>query len=122
MQSPTLNEVAVSVSDARTTPLSFCEDSVGFLRAPSLCVDENVAEAFERSGYENELKRILEEEISALEVVVFDHTVRLDDSSSERRPARNVHADYSEEGARLGWARSWGWATTQPTSGSTSQK
>jgi hypothetical protein len=33
-------------------------------------------------------------------VTVFDHTVRVDDPSAVRRPARNVHNDYSAAGAR----------------------
>ena len=32
--------------------------------------------------------------------VIFDHTVRVDDPNSDRKPARNVHSDYSPEGAQ----------------------
>ncbi|MEL6545383.1 MAG: CmcJ/NvfI family oxidoreductase, partial [Myxococcota bacterium] len=70
------------------------------MHAPSRAVAETGTESFDRAGYEDELRRIVQEQLSAREVVVFDHTVRLDDSTSERRPARDVHADYSEDGAR----------------------
>ena len=37
--------------------------------------------------------------IGAKDVIVFDHTVRIDDPDAARRPARNVHNDYNEAGA-----------------------
>lgn len=49
--------------------------------------------------YNDELTDILKAQIGAKEVIVFDHTVRVDDQNAERRPARNVHNDYSEKGA-----------------------
>jgi len=38
--------------------------------------------------------------LKAREVVIFDHTVRVEDPHATRKPARNVHSDYSEDGAR----------------------
>ncbi|MEX0309894.1 MAG: CmcJ/NvfI family oxidoreductase, partial [Tateyamaria sp.] len=37
--------------------------------------------------------------LGAREVVIFDHTVRTDDPDATRKPARNVHSDYSTDGA-----------------------
>jgi len=58
----------------------------------------------------------LQDSLGAKEVVVFDHTVRVDDPNSDRKPARNVHSDYSTEGAEtrlvdiLGHDRAKAWA------------
>jgi len=35
-----------------------------------------------------------------MDVIIFDHTVRIDDDVSDRKPARNVHSDYSNDGAQ----------------------
>jgi hypothetical protein len=52
-----------------------------------------------RPAYDAELRKLLADKIGAQEVVVFDHTVRVDDPEAVRKPARNVHSDYSAEGA-----------------------
>ncbi|WP_298258272.1 CmcJ/NvfI family oxidoreductase [uncultured Litoreibacter sp.] len=49
--------------------------------------------------YTGELTALLNDQVSAKEVVVFDHTVRTDDPNAARKPARNVHSDYSVDGA-----------------------
>ncbi len=52
------------------------------------------------------------------EVVIFDHTVRIDDEVSDRKPARNVHSDYSSDGAQkrlvnlLGQERAQEWTAS----------
>ena len=59
---------------------------------------------------------MLRAKLGAQDVVVFDHTVREDDPNSDRKPARNVHSDYSAEGAQkrlvdiLGQDRAAEWA------------
>ena len=53
-----------------------------------------------QSVYDQELAALLSRKLGAREVIVFDHTVRVDDPSNARKPARNVHTDYSPEGAR----------------------
>ena len=50
--------------------------------------------------YDAELTGLLRREIDAKEVIVFDHTVRVDDPDADRTPARNVHSDYSKDGAQ----------------------
>ena len=50
--------------------------------------------------YDRELTDLLNREVDAREVVIFDHTVRVDDPDATRKPARNVHSDYSVDGAK----------------------
>lgn len=49
-------------------------------------------------AYDAELMRLLQDELNAKEVIIFDHTVRIDDPNADRKPARNVHSDYSQSG------------------------
>ncbi|MEM8796892.1 MAG: CmcJ/NvfI family oxidoreductase [Pseudomonadota bacterium] len=106
----------IDVLDARSeTSVSFKEDSLGFFKTPSAVSDFENGDAW-RDNYDEELTAILKREISATEVVIFDHTVRIDDPNANRKPARNVHSDYSPEGANrrlvdiLGAERAAEWA------------
>lgn len=89
----------VQLTDVRTDAgVSFEHDSVGFLTVPSTVT------AFDRDdtwqdAYDQELTTLLKHEVGATEVIIFDHTVRIDDPNATRKPARNVHSDYSPEGA-----------------------
>jgi hypothetical protein len=59
--------------------------------------------AFEKDWqktYDAELAKLLTSQLGAKEVVIFDRTLREDNPSSARKPARNVHSDYSVEGAQ----------------------
>lgn len=97
--SPELAPTEVPVLDIRCgeAGVNFEKDSVGFQTVPSAVAD------FDREGwketYDRELENLLRQSLDAKEVVVFDHTVREDDPNSDRKPARNVHSDYSVEGA-----------------------
>lgn len=98
--SPELVEEEVSVQDVRTgSPmLGFNKDGITFVKS------ESNVKRFEsstdwKSVYEEELRILLKREIDAKEVIVFDHTVRVDEPDAIRKPARNVHNDYSESGA-----------------------
>lgn len=51
-------------------------------------------------AYEAALEALLREALGAQTVHIFDHTLRVDDPAALRRPARNVHSDYSAQGAR----------------------
>ena len=58
-----------------------------------------------KSTYEDEVKNLLEEATGAYKVVVFDHTLRSDDSGTRgkrktREPASVVHNDYTDRSAR----------------------
>jgi len=98
--SPELAPTEVPLIDMRgsVSPLRFAEDGIEFAIAPSSVT------AFSGEGwqdlYDQELTRFLAERLHASEVMVFDHTVRVDDPEATRKPARNVHSDYSQEGAR----------------------
>lgn len=50
--------------------------------------------------YEAGIERFLKGRLDIDEVIIFDHTLRIDDEASDRKPARNVHSDYSIEGAQ----------------------
>ncbi|WP_170408047.1 CmcJ/NvfI family oxidoreductase [Ruegeria arenilitoris] len=98
--SPELLPTQVSLTDMRTSgqPLRFDPDGVEFLKAPSAIRDFS-GDQWKRT-YEHELAQLLTEKINVREVVIFDHTVRVDDPKATRKPARNVHSDYSTDGAR----------------------
>ncbi|MEM8836792.1 MAG: CmcJ/NvfI family oxidoreductase [Pseudomonadota bacterium] len=106
----------IDVFDARSeTSVSFKDDSLGFFKTPSAVSDFENGDTW-RENYDAELTAILKREIGATEVVIFDHTVRVDDPNANRKPARNVHSDYSPEGANrrlvdiLGAERAAEWA------------
>ena len=107
----------VKVRDVRSSAyVSFAQDSVGFFNAPAevSAFDENRAW---QAVYDQELTSLLTREIGAKEIIVFDHTVRIDDPNATRKPARNVHSDYSPEGAQqrligiLGAEKAADWST-----------
>ena len=97
--SPELAATDVSVRGVRKgeAQVNFQVDSVAFRHFPTN-VTAFKGDAWEAT-YDQELTELLTRELGAKEVVLFDHTVRIDDPNSDRRPARNVHSDYSQEGA-----------------------
>lgn len=98
--SPDLAPTEVHLSDMRTAaqPVRFAEDSVEFTSAPSAVADFSGDRW--REIYDRELTQLLARRLGAREAVVFDHTVRVDDPDATRKPARNVHSDYSKDGAK----------------------
>ncbi|MEO0496158.1 MAG: CmcJ/NvfI family oxidoreductase [Pseudomonadota bacterium] len=98
--SPELAPMQVVVADERTATnrTSFEGKSVGFAHHPTHVRTFHEEEGWQ-SAYDAELSKLLKAEIDAKEVVIFDHTIRTDDPDSDRKPARNVHSDYSEGGA-----------------------
>ncbi|MEO1602380.1 MAG: CmcJ/NvfI family oxidoreductase [Pseudomonadota bacterium] len=100
MISPELTATEVPVRDVRSegTPVRFDTDSVGFATAPSSVTTFPEGGAW-KPAYDRDLTALLTREVGAKEVVIFDHTVRIDDPNALRKPARNVHSDYSTEGA-----------------------
>ena len=101
IDSPKHDVRQVTLRDVKSqeADVSFEQDGVGFMRVPSR------EQTFSGSkdwiaGYDQELASLLASQIGAKECVVFDHTVREDDPASTRRPARNVHSDYSPDGAQ----------------------
>ncbi|WP_424986290.1 CmcJ/NvfI family oxidoreductase [Microbulbifer sp. S227A] len=98
---PELIATEIGLRDLRDggAGVTFEEDGISYAPLPS------AVKRFDGSGdwqatYDGELTAHLIRELGASEVVVFDHTVRIDDPQSTRRPARNVHSDYSREGAQ----------------------
>lgn len=114
--SPELIEKTIAVRDLRSgeAHVSFEADSVGLLTAPS--VVDDYSQSGWQDSYNAELTTLLRHQLGAQEVVIFDHTIREDDPNSDRKPARNVHSDYSPEGAKmrlsdiLGAERAANWA------------
>ncbi|MEM8588206.1 MAG: CmcJ/NvfI family oxidoreductase [Pseudomonadota bacterium] len=98
--SPELVPCSVPVRDVRAdeAQVSFIKDSVAFSHAPTR-VSSFANGTDWRGAYDRELTELLIREVGAQEVLIFDHTVRIDDPDSDRKPARNVHSDYSQEGA-----------------------
>lgn len=98
--SPELIATEVALTDLRagTSTASFEADGFAFARVPTQ-VAQFGTEAGWQGIYDRELAKMLRQSIGARDVVVFDHTLRVDDPDAKRRPARNVHSDYSREGA-----------------------
>ncbi|MEM7237599.1 MAG: CmcJ/NvfI family oxidoreductase [Pseudomonadota bacterium] len=98
--SPELAVTEIPVRDVRGGGVStdFRSDSVAFLESVSEVPDFEAAAGWEEA-YNCELSALLTRETGAKEAIVFDHTVRVDDPKSGRKPARNVHSDYSPSGA-----------------------
>ncbi|MEW2916068.1 CmcJ/NvfI family oxidoreductase [Ruegeria sp. ANG10] len=97
--SPELAPTTVALADTRTraTSVTFASDAVEFTSLKSQ-VRDFAGDAWKQT-YDAELTGMLLDRLSAQEVVIFDHTVRVDDPYATRKPARNVHSDYSKEGA-----------------------
>ncbi|WP_420861317.1 CmcJ/NvfI family oxidoreductase [Algirhabdus cladophorae] len=99
--SPELAPTSVQVMDERriAPDTTFDQASVGFATYPSKVSAFNETQDWHGS-YDAELTDLLTREIDAKEVIIFDHTVRKDDPDAVRKPARNVHSDYSVDGAK----------------------
>ena len=98
--SPELVETKIRVTDLRGSKMRthFDIDGIEFLDHASAVEDFENSETW-KAVYDQELRDLLHARIGAKEVIVFDHTVRIDDPQAARRPARNVHNDYNEKGA-----------------------
>ena len=97
--SPELAPTSVELGDVRDMPASitFTSDAVEFVRQPTRVKDYS-GDAWKET-YDSELSALLQDRLGAREVVIFDHTVRVDNPDATRKPARNVHSDYSKDGA-----------------------
>lgn len=101
MISPELKETRINVHDVRSGDVSvdFATDSVSFATFPTAVANFSNSDDWQPT-YDAELTRLLSAEVGAKDVIIFDHTVRTDDPNAVRKPARNVHSDYSEDGAK----------------------
>ncbi len=99
--SPELAPTEVTVFDERAVGAEtrFEDASVGFVEYPTQ-VKSFAGDQKWQATYDAELTKLLINEVCAQEVIIFDHTVRVDDPNAERKPARNVHSDYSSDGAK----------------------
>jgi len=99
---PVVVPTQISVKDVRSndTEINFWRDSIMFVENHSQISDFSIGNDWQ-TRYDQELSSLLMTQLNAKEVIVFDHTIRVDDSQSERKPARNVHSDYSERGANI---------------------
>ena len=98
--SPDLVTTPITVQDLRgqTHVPGFDTDGILFVDQASAIKDFAPSNAWQ-DAYDAELEDLLISKIGAREVIIFDHTVRIDDPDAARRPARNVHNDYNEAGA-----------------------
>lgn len=98
--SPELVETEIALHDVRQGRTTrFATDGVSFEHSPTEVTSFDNHTAWQ-PVYDAELTALLTHRIAAQEVIVFDHTLRTDDPNASRRPARNVHSDYSVDGAR----------------------
>ena len=100
LKSPELLPTTVRVADLRgdVHKPNFEDDGIVFVSSPTRVTDFEQGTEW-RPAYEQELNELLKAQIGAKEVIVFDHTVRIDRPDAERRPARNVHNDYNRASA-----------------------
>ena len=98
--SPELVTTDIKVKDLRDSKRQpdFQHDGIEFINQPSAIHSFESENSWEDT-YNQELINLLKTRIGAKEVIVFDHTVRVDDPDAARRPARNVHNDYNAAGA-----------------------
>jgi len=98
--SPELVATSIEVHDLRNSNTSpnFSTHGITFLEklGPVPYPFSNKDE----QAYNKEIEAMLASQINAKDILVFDHTIRIDDESASRRPARNVHNDYSEKGIK----------------------
>lgn len=98
--SPDLVTTSIEVRDLRDQANAprFDTDGITFVDQAS-AIDDFAEGGDWQTTYDAELEQLLKSNIGAREVIVFDHTVRIDDPNAARRPARNVHNDYNQAGA-----------------------
>lgn len=98
--SPELLETSVDVQDLRAgaCQVDFDNDGIVFAHSPSEIIQFETNTSWQ-AQYNEEISALLKHTIGAEEVIVFDHTLRVDSLNAERKPARNVHNDYSSSGA-----------------------
>ena len=101
LKSPELVSTLVNVQDLREGKhrTHFNQHGIEFVNSPSSIEHFSLDKSWEAT-YNEELRDLLAKQIGAKDILVFDHTVRIDDPNANRRPARNVHNDFSEQGAR----------------------
>ncbi|WP_299867046.1 CmcJ/NvfI family oxidoreductase [uncultured Roseobacter sp.] len=97
---PEMTPTEVKVRDARKSHVdtSFQDDAVAFASFPTAVPFAQGDDTWQ-ADYDAELTELLTTKLDAREVIIFDHTIRVDDPDAVRKPARNVHSDYSPEGA-----------------------
>lgn len=99
-----LDPTQVSIHNARSLDEPACLDRNGFERidhtssVPDLENDDQV-----REHYYPETEALLKQQTGAVKVVIFDHTIRVDEPGREdrglREPVRYVHNDQTERSA-----------------------
>lgn len=98
--SPELVPTKVNVHDVRDKHSNFNFENDGIIFENHISKIKNFEGTEDwKNSYDKELSALLKSKIGAQEVTIFDHTVRVDDPNSDRQPARNVHNDYSIQGA-----------------------
>jgi len=88
---------AVAVRNIRPVKNEFelMRDGLKFLRQETSISDFTCFKDL-RCLYDSELVTLLREQANAKKVIVFDHTLRLDDGNeTDRKPVRHAHGDYT---------------------------
>lgn len=91
---PVREQTLVTLHDVREGEApKFSSHGLEFITMPSKVSEFDKDQSF-RAVYDPEIDALIKKVSGAQEVVIFDHTVRVDDNNI-RRPARHVHGDYS---------------------------
>ncbi len=99
--SPELVPTQIELTDLRGSErsVSFPNDGLAFRQIPTQVTSFDGDKSW-TEAYNEEIERLLRAELAAKEVIVFDHTLRIDGPEIVRAPARNAHNDYSPTGAQ----------------------
>ncbi len=91
----------MNVNDLRgqVNKVNFDDDGIIFVHSHSE-VNQFETNRNWQAQYDKEIISVLQKTIGTEEVIVFDHTLRTDSPNAERKPARDVHNDYSPQGAQ----------------------
>jgi len=100
LDAPELVPTNITARDVRGAAQQFRFDTDGIVFVQhSSGIATFDSQADWQQTYDREIEALLKQQLAAKEVVIFDHTVRIDDPEAVRRPARNVHNDYNKAGA-----------------------
>lgn len=100
IKAPELVTTQIALTDLRTyadgEPV-FETDGVEFAPWPNVTqIDANDQW---QAAYDEEIRAFFTKRLGAHEIMIFDHTHRIDSPDAVRKPARNVHSDYTATSA-----------------------
>lgn len=100
IKAPELVKTEIALTDLRTSAEAepvFETDGIEFAPWPN-ATQPDASDQWQ-DAYDAEIRAFFTKRLGAREIIIFDHTHRIDSPDAVRKPARNVHSDYSAQGA-----------------------